>query len=78
MTFNWEHFTNNFLISKFLFILIILAGTIIAFNGLVYSSFHATLNGTVLIILGITLYLLFNPHILHAGLIIQSKKKKKK
>ena len=78
MTINWKHFINNFLISKFLFILVILSGALISFNGLIYSDLNTTLHGVVLLLIGLTLYLLFNPNPLKNALLITPKNKRNK
>lgn len=77
MALNWNKIIHDFLIPKFLFILITITGAIVALNGLIYSNLNATLNGSILIVLGLTLFFLFNPHLLRAGLIIHPKNPKK-
>lgn len=64
------------LISKVLFILIIVTGAILTYNGLAYSSINVTVNGAILLILGITIYYLFHGNPFEKGFVYNHKKKK--
>jgi hypothetical protein len=64
------------IISKLLFILVIIAGAIIAYNGLYYSNINMTINGSILLILGITIYYLFHGNPFEKGFVYHHKKKK--
>ncbi|MCK5107736.1 MAG: hypothetical protein KAQ83_03335 [Nanoarchaeota archaeon] len=63
-------------ISKVLFLLIIVTGAILTYNGLAYSNMNITINGTILLILGITIYYLFHGNPFEKGFIYNHKKKK--
>jgi uncharacterized membrane protein YGL010W len=63
-------------ISKFLFILVIITGVLLTYNGLAYSNLNLTINGTILLVLGITIYYLFHGNPFEKGFIYHHKKKK--
>lgn len=65
-------------IIRLLSLFVLLSGIIVSMNGLIYSNINITIEGSILFILGIVIFLTFDPKISDFGLIILPNRKRRK